>query len=73
VLIIIKINLFSLPIVARAIIQIFIGELTSLSLIAAQMELVTAEKKDSQGLCFIGVVYRNFATEIAPKEGDYPN
>jgi hypothetical protein len=24
-------------------------------------------------LCFIGVVYRNFATEIAPKEGDYPN
>jgi tRNA-specific 2-thiouridylase len=68
-----------LPIVARAIIQILfpIGELTSSEVreIAAQMELVTAEKKDSQGLCFIGkVVYRNFATEIAAKRrGDYPN
>jgi tRNA-specific 2-thiouridylase len=39
-----------------------IGELTKPEVreIAAQMELVTAEK-NSQGLCFIGkVVYRNF-------------
>jgi tRNA-specific 2-thiouridylase len=42
-----------------------IGELTKPEVreIAAQMELVTAEK-DSQGLCFIGrFVYRNFATK----------
>jgi tRNA U34 2-thiouridine synthase MnmA/TrmU len=47
-----------------------IGELTKPEVreIAAQMELVTAEKKDSQGLCFIGrFVYRNFATEITAK------
>jgi tRNA-specific 2-thiouridylase len=35
--------------------------------IAAQMELVTAEKKDSQGLCFYKFVYRNFATKITAK------
>jgi tRNA-specific 2-thiouridylase len=47
-----------------------IGELTKPEVreIAAQMELVTAEKKDSQGLCFIGkVVYRNFATKTTAK------
>jgi tRNA-specific 2-thiouridylase len=48
-----------LPIITRTIIKIFIsiGELTKPEVreIAAQMELVTAEK-DSQGLCFIGKV-----------------
>jgi len=35
-----------------------IGELTKPQVreIAAKMELITAEKKDSQGLCFIGKV-----------------
>jgi tRNA-specific 2-thiouridylase len=38
--------------------------------IAAEMELVTAEKKDSQGLCFYKCVCLNFANKkLQPKEG----
>jgi tRNA-specific 2-thiouridylase len=39
--------------------------------IAAQMELVTAEKKDSQGLCFIGKVRlpEFLQQQLQPKEG----
>jgi tRNA-specific 2-thiouridylase len=58
-----------LPIITRTIIKIFIsiGELTKPEVreIAAQMELVTAEKR-TQGLCFIGKVrlpefYKNYS------------
>ncbi|WP_306352616.1 tRNA 2-thiouridine(34) synthase MnmA [Flavobacterium sp. '19STA2R22 D10 B1'] len=50
-----------------------IGELTKPQVreIAAQMELVTAEKKDSQGLCFIGKVRlpEFLQQKLQPKEG----
>jgi len=50
-----------------------IGELTKPEVreIAAQMELVTAEKKDSQGLCFIGKVRlpEFLQQKLEPKEG----
>ena len=50
-----------------------IGELTKPEVreIAAQMDLITAEKKDSQGLCFIGKVrLPEFLQQILqPKEG----
>ena len=50
-----------------------IGELTKPEVrkIAAEMELVTAEKKDSQGLCFIGKVrLPDFLQQkLQPKEG----
>lgn len=50
-----------------------IGELTKPQVreIAAQMELVTAEKKDSQGLCFIGKVRlpEFLQQQLQPKEG----
>jgi tRNA-specific 2-thiouridylase len=50
-----------------------IGELTKPEVreIAAQMELVTAEKKDSQGLCFIGKVRlpEFLQQKLQPKEG----
>jgi tRNA-specific 2-thiouridylase len=36
--------------------------------IAAKMELVTAEKKDSQGLCFIGKVLPEFCNKIRAKK-----
>jgi tRNA-specific 2-thiouridylase len=51
-----------------------IGELTKPQVreIAAQMELVTAEKKDSQGLCFIGKVRlpEFLQQQLQPKEGE---
>ncbi len=50
-----------------------IGELTKPEVreIAAQMELVTAEKKDSQGLCFIGKVRlpEFLQQKLQPKDG----
>ncbi len=50
-----------------------IGELTKPQVreIAAQMDLVTAEKKDSQGLCFIGKVRlpEFLQQKLQPKEG----
>ena len=50
-----------------------IGELTKPEVreIASQMELVTAEKKDSQGLCFIGKVRlpEFLQQKLQPKEG----
>ncbi|PKB15609.1 tRNA 2-thiouridine(34) synthase MnmA [Flavobacterium sp. 5] len=50
-----------------------IGELTKPEVreIAAEMELVTAEKKDSQGLCFIGKVRlpEFLQQKLQPKEG----
>jgi tRNA-specific 2-thiouridylase len=50
-----------------------IGELTKPEVreIAAQMDLVTAEKKDSQGLCFIGKVRlpEFLQQKLQPKEG----
>ncbi|MES2811333.1 MAG: tRNA 2-thiouridine(34) synthase MnmA [Bacteroidota bacterium] len=50
-----------------------IGELTKPQVreIAAKMELVTAEKKDSQGLCFIGKVRlpEFLQQQLQPKEG----
>lgn len=50
-----------------------IGELTKQHVreIAAKMELVTAEKKDSQGLCFIGKVRlpEFLQQQLQPKEG----
>jgi tRNA-specific 2-thiouridylase len=51
-----------------------IGELTKPEVreIAAQMELITAEKKDSQGLCFIGKVRlpEFLQQKLQPKEGE---
>jgi tRNA-specific 2-thiouridylase len=51
-----------------------IGELTKPEVrkIAAEQDLVTADKKDSQGLCFIGKVkLPDFLQQkLAPKEGD---
>ena len=51
-----------------------IGELTKPEVreIAAQMDLITAEKKDSQGLCFIGKVrLPDFLQQkLQPKAGD---
>jgi len=50
-----------------------IGELTKpeVRAIAAKMDLVTAEKKDSQGLCFIGKVRlpEFLQQQLQPKEG----
>lgn len=50
-----------------------IGELTKPEVrqIAAEMELVTAEKKDSQGLCFIGKVRlpKFLQQKLQPKDG----
>ncbi|MFK7000856.1 tRNA 2-thiouridine(34) synthase MnmA [Flavobacterium oreochromis] len=50
-----------------------IGELTKPQVreIAAKMELITAEKKDSQGLCFIGKVRlpEFLQQQLQPKEG----
>jgi tRNA-specific 2-thiouridylase len=50
-----------------------IGELTKPQVreIAAEMELVTADKKDSQGLCFIGKVRlpEFLQQQLQPKEG----
>lgn len=50
-----------------------IGELTKPEVreIAAQMDLITAEKKDSQGLCFIGKVRlpEFLQQKLQPKEG----
>ncbi|WP_444671062.1 tRNA 2-thiouridine(34) synthase MnmA [Flavobacterium columnare] len=50
-----------------------IGELTKPRVreIAAKMELITAEKKDSQGLCFIGKVRlpEFLQQQLQPKEG----
>lgn len=50
-----------------------IGELTKPDVreIAAQMDLITAEKKDSQGLCFIGKVRlpEFLQQKLEPKEG----
>lgn len=50
-----------------------IGELTKpeVRAIAAEMDLVTAEKKDSQGLCFIGKVRlpEFLQQKLQPKEG----
>ena len=50
-----------------------IGELTKPQVreIAAEMELVTAEKRDSQGLCFIGKVRlpEFLQQQLQPKEG----
>jgi tRNA-specific 2-thiouridylase len=50
-----------------------IGELTKPQVreIATQMELITAEKKDSQGLCFIGKVRlpEFLQQQLQPKEG----
>ncbi|NMH27883.1 tRNA 2-thiouridine(34) synthase MnmA [Flavobacterium silvaticum] len=50
-----------------------IGELTKPEVreIAAQMDLVTAEKKDSQGLCFIGKVRlpEFLQQQLKPKDG----
>jgi tRNA-specific 2-thiouridylase len=37
--------------------------------IATEMELITAEKKDSQGLCFIVYVCQSFTAKLQPKEG----
>jgi tRNA-specific 2-thiouridylase len=52
-----------------------IGELTKPEVreIAAQMELVTAEKKDSQGLCFIKVRLSEFCNRNCSQKKDYPN
>jgi tRNA-specific 2-thiouridylase len=51
-----------------------IGELTKPEVreIAAKMELITAEKKDSQGLCFIGKVRlpEFLQQKLQPKEGN---
>ncbi|MEC5394623.1 tRNA 2-thiouridine(34) synthase MnmA [Bergeyella sp. RCAD1439] len=51
-----------------------IGELTKLEVraIAKQLGLVTAEKKDSQGLCFIGKVSlpEFLKQQLKPKEGE---
>ena len=51
-----------------------IGELTKPEVrkIAAQMELITAEKKDSQGLCFIGKVRlpEFLQQKLLPKDGN---
>ena len=51
-----------------------IGELTKPEVrkIAAQMELITAEKKDSQGLCFIGKVRlpEFLQQKLQPKNGN---
>lgn len=51
-----------------------IGELTKpeVRAIAAEMELVTAEKKDSQGLCFIGKVRlpEFLQQKLQPKQGE---
>ncbi|MCB9425882.1 MAG: tRNA 2-thiouridine(34) synthase MnmA [Flavobacteriales bacterium] len=51
-----------------------IGELTKpeVRAIAAELDLITAEKKDSQGLCFIGKVkLPDFLQQkLKPKEGD---
>lgn len=51
-----------------------IGELTKPEVreIATEMELVTAEKKDSQGLCFIGKVRlpEFLQQKLQPKEGE---
>jgi len=51
-----------------------IGELTKPQVrkIAAQMELITAEKKDSQGLCFIGKVRlpEFLQQKLQPKDGN---
>lgn len=51
-----------------------IGELTKPEVrkIAAQMELITAEKKDSQGLCFIGKVRlpEFLQQKLQPKDGN---
>ena len=51
-----------------------IGELTKPKVreIAAQMELITAEKKDSQGLCFIGKVRlpEFLQQKLQPKDGN---
>jgi tRNA-specific 2-thiouridylase len=50
-----------------------IGELTKPQVreIATQLDLVTAEKKDSQGLCFIGKVRlpEFLQQKLQPKEG----
>jgi tRNA-specific 2-thiouridylase len=50
-----------------------IGELTKpeVRVIATEMELITAEKKDSQGLCFIGKVRlpEFLQQKLQPKEG----
>ena len=50
-----------------------IGELTKPEVreIATQLDLVTAEKKDSQGLCFIGIVRlpEFLQQQLQPKEG----
>ncbi len=50
-----------------------IGELTKpeVRVIAAQMDLITAEKKDSQGLCFIGKVRlpEFLQQKLQPKDG----
>ncbi len=51
-----------------------IGELTKPEVreIAAKLDLITAEKKDSQGLCFIGKVRlpEFLQQQLAPKEGE---
>ncbi len=51
-----------------------IGELTKPEVreIASQMDLITAEKKDSQGLCFIGKVRlpEFLQQKLQPKDGD---
>ena len=51
-----------------------IGELTKPEVreIAAQLELITAEKKDSQGLCFIGKVRlpEFLQQQLKPRQGD---
>lgn len=51
-----------------------IGELTKPEVrqIAAEMELITAEKRDSQGLCFIGKVRlpEFLQQKLQPKEGE---
>jgi tRNA-specific 2-thiouridylase len=50
-----------------------IGELqkSEVRAIAAQLDLVTAEKKDSQGLCFVGKVHLPdfLQAQLKPKEG----
>lgn len=51
-----------------------IGELTKTQVreIAAELDLITAEKKDSQGLCFIGKVRlpEFLQQQLQPKEGE---
>jgi hypothetical protein len=69
---IVKINPTPLSIIARTTgNSLFPIELTKPEVreIAAKMELVTAEKKDSQGLCFIGKVLPEFCNKIRAKEG----